>query len=322
MRRAAGRSATTRATRSAGWASCASGQRRGRPREPAPTWPTGRFRSSARSTCALLDGLGERLVVTQQDLIAFHNPAYFEAIAGLAGHRALTRAGAGRRRPGRVLLRPRARGGRCARSSWSRARAGRAASAPTTGSPPRPAPQPPLGPERRRAAVPAVPRHRLPAQEPRVRAPPARSPAGRARLGRHLVLAGPKVAQGARRARKRPSWHGDRLADHVVDLAAVNEAEKALALERAAAVAYPTTSEGFGLVPFEAGDAGVPCVRRRDLAGRGPAPRTPPCWSPGTPRRAHGAACPCWRSLLRATSTWPCSARRGPCSPGGARRTS
>lgn len=43
-------------------------------------------------------------------------------------------------------------------------------------------------------------------------------------------------------------------------LGQVSEAEKRWLLEHAAAVVYPTLYEGFGLVPFEAGLAGTPCV--------------------------------------------------------------
>lgn len=44
------------------------------------------------------------------------------------------------------------------------------------------------------------------------------------------------------------------------ELGQVTEAEKAWLLRHAAAVVYPTLYEGFGLVPFEAGAAGVPCL--------------------------------------------------------------
>ena len=50
------------------------------------------------------------------------------------------------------------------------------------------------------------------------------------------------------------------LAERVVDLGAVSEAEKLWLLSSAAAVLYPTTSEGFGLIPFEAARAGTPCL--------------------------------------------------------------
>jgi hypothetical protein len=46
----------------------------------------------------------------------------------------------------------------------------------------------------------------------------------------------------------------------VVDLQAVSEPEKAWLFTRAGLVLYPTVHEGFGLVPFEAADYGVPCM--------------------------------------------------------------
>jgi glycosyltransferase involved in cell wall biosynthesis/GT2 family glycosyltransferase len=76
-----------------------------------------------------------------------------------------------------------------------------------------------------------------------------------------LVLGGPTVSHG--------SSGGDEAAilatrpelrDHVVHLAAVSEAEKAWLFREAKAVLYPTTYEGFGLVPFEAAEAGTPCL--------------------------------------------------------------
>jgi glycosyltransferase involved in cell wall biosynthesis len=50
------------------------------------------------------------------------------------------------------------------------------------------------------------------------------------------------------------------VGDHVVELASISEPEKRWLLERATAVLYPTTYEGFGLVPFEAARAGTPCL--------------------------------------------------------------
>ncbi len=44
------------------------------------------------------------------------------------------------------------------------------------------------------------------------------------------------------------------------ELGQVGEAEKAYLLAHAAAVVYPTLYEGFGLIPFEAARAGVPCL--------------------------------------------------------------
>lgn len=61
------------------------------------------------------------------------------------------------------------------------------------------------------------------------------------------VLAG----SGSQRWSQRPG---------VVGLGPVTEAEKTWLVEHAAAVTYPSLYEGFGLVPFEAGAAGTPCL--------------------------------------------------------------
>jgi glycosyltransferase involved in cell wall biosynthesis/GT2 family glycosyltransferase len=76
-----------------------------------------------------------------------------------------------------------------------------------------------------------------------------------------LILAGPHVRLGSSAGDEaeflalRPA-----LSKAVTDLPAVTEAEKAWLLSRAAAVLYPTIYEGFGLVPFEAAAVGVPCL--------------------------------------------------------------
>jgi hypothetical protein len=46
----------------------------------------------------------------------------------------------------------------------------------------------------------------------------------------------------------------------VLELGPVSEAEKEWLLGRARLVLYPTLHEGFGLVPFESADHGVPCM--------------------------------------------------------------
>jgi len=76
-----------------------------------------------------------------------------------------------------------------------------------------------------------------------------------------LVLAGPRVTYGSSSAEEaafraaRPA-----LDEQIADLPAVNEPEKAWLMANCAAVVYPTTYEGFGLVPFEAAEAGRPCL--------------------------------------------------------------
>jgi glycosyltransferase involved in cell wall biosynthesis len=60
-----------------------------------------------------------------------------------------------------------------------------------------------------------------------------------------LVLAGPSVEYGS---------------DGVTGLGSVTDAERRWLYEHAAAVLFPSVSEGFGLVPFEAAAAGTPCL--------------------------------------------------------------
>jgi GT2 family glycosyltransferase/glycosyltransferase involved in cell wall biosynthesis len=76
-----------------------------------------------------------------------------------------------------------------------------------------------------------------------------------------LVLAGPRV-QGGSSAGEEAAYLATRpeLASAVVTLPAVNEEEKAWLLQHCVAVLYPTTYEGFGLMPFEAADHGRPCL--------------------------------------------------------------
>jgi GT2 family glycosyltransferase len=75
-----------------------------------------------------------------------------------------------------------------------------------------------------------------------------------------LVFAGPHARHGtsagdeAEFLATRP-----RLAARVVDLRAVNENEKLWLFRNAGGVVYPSTYEGFGLVPFEAAESGTPC---------------------------------------------------------------
>jgi GT2 family glycosyltransferase/glycosyltransferase involved in cell wall biosynthesis len=76
-----------------------------------------------------------------------------------------------------------------------------------------------------------------------------------------LVLAGPRVSDGSS-AGEEATYLATRpeLAQAVLTLPAVDEGEKAWLLEHCLAVLYPTTYEGFGLMPFEAADHGRPCL--------------------------------------------------------------
>ena len=102
-----------------------------------------------------------------------------------------------------------------------------------------------------------------------------------------LFLVGPTVPDGSsRRAESKAllrSRHLDR--EHVVVLPEVESAERNWLLKHAAVVLYPSSAEGFGFVPYEAACFGTPTV----FVGFGPlaelAPDTPVTardWSPGS----------------------------------------
>ena len=76
-----------------------------------------------------------------------------------------------------------------------------------------------------------------------------------------LVFAGPHAASGTSENHEAAflTDHPD-LAERVLDLEAVDEEEKTWLLAHAALVVYPTLYEGFGLVPFEAAEAGAATV--------------------------------------------------------------
>ena len=76
-----------------------------------------------------------------------------------------------------------------------------------------------------------------------------------------LVFAGPHAASGTSEDAEQAELDADPgNAVRVVDLGPVEEAEKLWLLANTAAVIYPTTHEGFGLVPFEAAAAGAPSI--------------------------------------------------------------
>jgi GT2 family glycosyltransferase len=81
------------------------------------------------------------------------------------------------------------------------------------------------------------------------------------RFDGRLVFAGPRVAAGSS-AGEEAAYLAARpeLASRVLDYGAVGESQKLWLLSQAAAVVYPTTYEGFGLLPFEAARVGTPCL--------------------------------------------------------------
>jgi glycosyltransferase involved in cell wall biosynthesis len=76
-----------------------------------------------------------------------------------------------------------------------------------------------------------------------------------------LVVAGPSVRDGSSVAEEARYLEADPELREVVErIGPVDEAEKAWLMANAAALVYPSSYEGFGLVPFEAARAGTPCV--------------------------------------------------------------
>jgi len=218
------------------------------------------------SDLAFLGGLAERLVVTNQDLIAYHNPAYFPTFAEWASYRRVTRAALAV--ADRVVF----------FSAHGRAEAleeelldpGRASVVHTgvdhafvRGAP---APSPPTHGERLAPGEEAILclgtdfRHKNRLFALRV----AQALKRRHGWAGTLVFAGPHVAHGSSLADETALLSRDpSLADAVLDLRALSEAEKAWLFERAALVLYPSVYEGFGLVPFEAAERDVPCMWAR-----------------------------------------------------------
>jgi len=97
-----------------------------------------------------------------------------------------------------------------------------------------------------------------------------------------LVLAGPTPPYGNSLADEDAFLieHAE-LAGSVRRIGAVSDEEKEWLYGRAALVLYPTLSEGFGLVPFEAAHHGVPCLSTRAGALDEVLPKELPVIDPG-----------------------------------------
>jgi glycosyltransferase involved in cell wall biosynthesis len=73
-----------------------------------------------------------------------------------------------------------------------------------------------------------------------------------------LVLAGPRAEHGSLRDEEDALLADGDLPAVVLDR--VSESERAWLMDHCAAVVFPSVEEGFGLLPFEAGEAGKPCL--------------------------------------------------------------
>ncbi len=218
------------------------------------------FQLSNAGDLGFLASLGGRLLLTQQDLIAYHNPAYFPSRDAWQEYRELTRTGL--RTADRVLFfSAHARDDALAEELIDGTHASVVHIGVDHSQATVQAEAPPGGAE----AIAARPfllclgtdflhKNRLFA----LRLLEALVEQG---TDATLVFAGPAVSYGSSRPQEtlymaaRPS-----LAGRVIDVGAVSEAEKQWLYSRTALVVYPSVLEGFGLVPFEAAAYGVPCL--------------------------------------------------------------
>ena len=190
---------------------------------------------------AWLHSLGERIVVTQQDLIAYSNPGYFESFEAWDEQRTLTRQSLAIA-DAAVFI-----------SDYVRREA---------------VSEELVAPQRTAVVYPGV--------DHRAEAPsrPASVPDGEfvVMLGADFAHKNHAFGVELFKALRERGWRGSLVsagprlsdsevaADGVVRLGPVTEAEKAWLYSNAALVLYPTVSEGFGLVPFEAAASGTACA--------------------------------------------------------------
>ena len=222
------------------------------------------FQIDSPSDLAFLAPLADRLLITQQDLIAFHNPSYFRSIEAWEGYRALTRRAMAV--ADRVLFfSAHARDEALAEGLLGPG----SATVVHIGvdhavlDPSRHESSPPRGAERIAGDAAVMLcigtdyRHKNRTFALRVLAELQRTHG----WSGWLVFAGPHMGIGSsmpdeeRLLEKHP-----RLREAVLDVGEVSEAEKEWLLRRASLVLYPTVYEGFGLVPFEAAELDVPCM--------------------------------------------------------------
>jgi GT2 family glycosyltransferase len=82
-----------------------------------------------------------------------------------------------------------------------------------------------------------------------------------------LVLAGPRVSWGGSEVEEAIFLQQNpEVCAQVCDLGSVTEAEKQWLLQHSSLVLYPSTYEGFGLVPFEAAAVGTPALTAKTTA--------------------------------------------------------
>ena len=211
----------------------------------------------------LLSRLAERVVVTNQDLIGYHNPGYFRNFDAWTGYRRITRSAlsvadhvlffsdhARRQAIAEDLLEP-------TRAGVIHIGVDHVLSAA------HPEPSPPRGAETIPAGVQTVLcigtdfRHKNRVFALRILDELQRRHGWDGRL----LLVGPTVAEGSSRPEETELLGlNPAVAGATITFPAVSDSEKTWLYGRADLVLYPTVHEGFGLVPFEAADHQLPCL--------------------------------------------------------------
>lgn len=201
--------------------------------------------------------LGERLLVTHQDLIGYHNRAYHDRPEHWERYRHATRlalAAADRT----IFFSQAARRDALAEGLVEPERTDVIGIALDD-----PFPEPPSAPTGVRAEEPFIVclgadyRHKNRPFALRVLAALRRAHG----FGGRLLLAGGHVEHGSSAALERIVLaEQPELSAAVLDLGPVTEPERAWLLQHARAVIVPSVVEGFGLMPLEAAAAGVPCL--------------------------------------------------------------
>ena len=210
----------------------------------------------------LLGRLGERVVITHQDLIGYHNPGYHDSFADWSAYR-------------HSILSALAYAERVLFFSHSAAREAIAEEL----LPPEAAEVVYIGTDHTLDAIPA--QERPPRKVDMLPGRPFLLCLGtdfshknrlfalrvfeslkqRCGFDGGLILAGPHVPIGSSAADEAEfiAKHPE-LSVSIIDVASVDEGEKRWLLRNATLMLYPSVHEGFGLVPFEAAEAGLACA--------------------------------------------------------------
>jgi glycosyltransferase involved in cell wall biosynthesis len=219
------------------------------------------FQVSSSADLALLRKLGERLVITHLDLIAYDNPSYFPSFLHWQHYRMLTRIALAR--ADRVTFLSHDAAGEALAEQLVEPRQavvvhpGVTYSFSAGGARERPAATDRLGERPFMVSIGTDLHHKNRVFALELLAAMRRDHGWPGAI----VFAGPCAAQGSSAGEEaRFIAANPDLAEFVVTLQWVSEAQKSWLIENSVAVCHPSTREGLGLMPFEAAAHGRPCI--------------------------------------------------------------